>query len=99
MNYSVRWKDCHKSDSVENYLQEKMSKFFDFNFVQDNLKAEIVFYPKTKEYTVRINVSVPTKGVIRAEDKSYDVITSINECCNKIIDQLRRVKTQFKDKG
>ena len=59
MNYSVRWKDCHKSDAVENYLQEKMSKFFDFNFVQDNLKAEIVFYPKTKEYTVRINISVP----------------------------------------
>ena len=44
MNYSVRWKDCYKSDAVENYLQEKMSKFFDFNFVQDNLKAEIVFY-------------------------------------------------------
>lgn len=76
-----------------------MAKFFDFNFVQDNIKAEIVSYPKTKNYTVRINVSVPTKGIIRAEDRSFDVLTSINECCNKIIDQLLRVKTQFKDKN
>ena len=98
MNYTVRWKDCTKSKAVEDYLQEKISKFYDFNFVQDNIKIEIVFYQKTKEYTVRINVVVPIKGVIRAEDKSFDVLTSINECCNKITDQLRRVKTQFKDR-
>lgn len=98
MNYTIRWKDCAKSTAVENYLQEKISKFYDFNFVQDNVKIEIVFYQKTREYTVRINVVVPVKGVIRAEDKSFDVLTSINESCNKITDQLRRVKTQFKDR-
>ena len=97
MNYTIRWKDCAKSNSVENYLEEKISKFYDFNFVQDNIKIEIVFYQKTKEYTVRINVVTPIKGVIRAENKSHDVLTSINKTCNKITDQLRRVKTQFQN--
>lgn len=98
MNYSIRWKDCKKSEAVENYLQEKISKFYDFNFVQDNIKIEIVFYQKTKDYTVRINVVIPIKGVVRAEDKSRDVLTSINNCCNKILDQLRRAKTQFQNR-
>lgn len=97
MNFTVRWKDCAKSDSIVNYLEEKMSKFYDFEFVQDNIKVEVVFYSKTKTYTIRINVTVPKKGVIRGEETQHDILTAINNCCDKVIDQLRRVKTQFKD--
>lgn len=96
MNYTVRWKDCSKSDAVINYLEERLSKFYDFEFVQEEIKVEFVHYPKNKSFTTRINVLVPTKGPIRAEAKANDIRTSINECCSKIIDQLRRIKTQFK---
>ena len=97
MNYTIRWKDCDKSDAVTKYFEEKIAKFFDFEFVQDNVKAEFVYYSKKKSFTIRINVSVPTKGVIRAEANNSEILTAINESCDKIIDQLRRVKTQFKD--
>lgn len=98
MNFTVRWKDCKKSDAVLSHLQEKMDGFEVFHFVQPEAKAEIVFYEKQKKYTARMNVSVKTKGVIRAEANEYDVLTAINNCAEKITDQLRRVKTQFKDK-
>ena len=96
MNYTIRWKDCDKSDAVTKYFEEKIGKFFDFDFVQDNIKAEIVCYPKNKTFTVRINVNVPTKGTIRSEANNNEILTAINQSCDKIIDQLRRVKTQFK---
>ena len=30
MNYTIRWKDCDKSDAVTKYFEEKIAKFFDF---------------------------------------------------------------------
>lgn len=98
MNFTVRWKDCQKSDGILNHLQNKMDDFETFHFVLPEGKAEIVFYEKQKKYTARINVSVRSKGVIRAEASAYDVITAINDCADKVTDQLRRVKTQFKDR-
>lgn len=96
MNCTIRWKDCNKSDAVTNYIEEKVSKFYDFNFVQEDIKVEVVNYPKEKTYKIRINVSVPTKGVIRSEANDFNILTAVNKACDKIIDQLRRVKTQFK---
>ena len=98
MNFTIRWKDCRKSDAIANHLQNKMDNFQDFHFVEDDGKVEIVYYAKQNKYTCRMNVHVKTKGIIRAEANAYDVITSINDCANKITDQLRRVKTQFKDR-
>lgn len=96
MSCTIRWKDCIKSDALTNFIEEKTSKFYDFNFVNEDIKVEVVCYPKDKAYTIRINVTVPTKGVIRAEANDNDVLTAVNKCCDKIVDQLRRVKTQFK---
>jgi ribosomal subunit interface protein len=59
------------------------------------VKAEIVFYPKDRSFTTRINVRVIKKGTIRAEANAHDVLTSINEVVDKIVDQLRRVKTRY----
>lgn len=98
MNFTVRWKDCTKSDAILAHLQEKMDGFEVFHFVLPEAKAEIVYYAKQNKFTARMNVSVKTKGVIRAEANEYDVITAINSCADKIADQLRRVKTQFKDR-
>jgi ribosome-associated translation inhibitor RaiA len=73
----------------------KISKFEDFNFVQPNVKAEIAYFPKNQSYTTKLNVQVVRKGTLRGEANAHDVLTSINNAADKIIDQLRRVKTQF----
>ena len=97
MTNTIRWKGCNKNDSIASYIDEKIEKFSKFHFVMPNVKTEVVFYPKQQSYTVRMNVSVKTKGLLRAEGSGNEITTAINFCVDKIIDQLRRVKTQFKD--
>lgn len=95
MNYTIRWKDCTKSDAVTNYIEEKIAKFYDFEFVKEDVKVEVVSYPKNRTYKVRMNIGVPNRGVIRGEAQDYDILSAVNKCCDKVIDQLRRVKTRF----
>ncbi|GHU48347.1 hypothetical protein FACS1894218_4990 [Bacilli bacterium] len=73
----------------------KIAKFEDFNFVQPHVKAEIAYFPKNQSYTTKLNIAVVRKGTLRAEANAHDVLTSVNDAVDKIIDQLRRVKTQF----
>lgn len=98
MNYTIRWKDCSKSDAVASHLEMKISKFQDFEFVIPNIKAEIVYYKKKGTFSVNLNVPVVHKTTLRAEANSSDVLTSINLATEKILDQLRRVKTRYEVK-
>jgi ribosome-associated translation inhibitor RaiA len=59
------------------------------------VKAEIVYYTKNQSFTTRMNVKVIKRGTIRAEANAHDVLTSINEVVDRIVDQLRRVKTKY----
>jgi ribosome-associated translation inhibitor RaiA len=78
---------------VASHLEMKISSFLDFKFVVPIVKAEIAFYRKRGEFTVTLNVPVVYKTTLRAEATSNDVLTSINLVTDKILDQLRRVKT------
>ena len=100
MTYTIRWKDCKQSDAVESFVAEKIARFADLNFVKDEtqVKVEIVYYAKNKEYKTRINLPIPKKGTLRGEASDNDVLTSINKCVDKIIDQCRRVKTQYQNR-
>ena len=98
MNYTIRWKDCSKSNAVASHLEMKVSKFLDFEFVIPNVKAEIVYYKKKGVFAVSLNVPVVHRTTLRAEANSPDVLTSINLATEKILDQLRRVKTRYEVK-
>jgi putative sigma-54 modulation protein len=95
MTYTIRWKDCQKSDAVASHLEMKIAKFEDFKFIIPEIKAEIAHYPKQGRFATRINVPVKGKSTLRAEGIAEDVLTSINFAVEKIIDQLRRVKTSY----
>lgn len=98
MNYTIRWKDCSKSTAVASHLEMKISKFLDFEFVIPNVKAEIVYFKKKGNFNVNLNVPVVHKTTLRAEASSPDVLTCINLATEKILDQLRRVKTRYEVK-
>jgi ribosomal subunit interface protein len=73
----------------------KIAKFEDFKFVIPEVKAEIVSYPKQGRFAVRVNVPVKGKSTLRGEGIAEDVLTAINLVTEKILDQLRRVKTGY----
>lgn len=95
MNLNIRWKSIDKSQAVQNHLEEKLAKVFEFQFVEDDVKVEFVHYPKEHEYKTRISLQIHGSSSIHSEASSKDILTSINESIEKAIDQLRRLKTKY----
>lgn len=93
--FTIRWKDCDKSKSIQSYFEDKLSILAKYAFLNENIKAEIVYYSKTKTFKTRINVSIKRGKMLRAEASASQIITSINLALDKIEDQIRRVKTKM----
>ena len=95
MNLNIRWKSIDKSESIKNYLKEKLLKIFEFQFVEDNIKVEFVHYTKEHEYKTRLSLKIHASNSIHSEASNKNILTSINMSINKIIHQLRHIKTKY----
>lgn len=91
----TRYISCLRSEAVDAHLNERVQRLEAFKFVSPNVKAEICFYPKNQSYVVSLVAGVVKKNNIKCEATSENVSTAINQAVDKILDQLRRVKTQF----
>ncbi|MDQ0513719.1 ribosome-associated translation inhibitor RaiA [Mycoplasmoides fastidiosum] len=99
LHLQIRWKGMEKDPVVEAYLQDKLSKLLEFNFVnsEETFKAEVVYYEKSNKYKSSLAFGVKGKPGIYAESGQFPNLQhSINELVEKSLDQLRRIKTQFK---
>ncbi len=95
MNYTIRWKDMEEDNSIFATLQEKLEKLLkDFVFVEDGFKVEYVHHNSHKTYTMRLNVNIHKGNTIRAEAEAHNLTKATNDCIEKILDQLRKIKTQ-----
>jgi len=94
MKIQLRWKDCDRSKAVESSIQDALASLDKYHFLNENVKGEIVYYPKTKLFKVRINVDVRGGKILRTEASSNNIHTATNLALDKMEDQLRRVKTQ-----
>ncbi len=95
MNYSIRWKDMSNHPSLEEFFKNKIQKIFEFSFVEENVKAEYIYYKREGQYKLRINVKIHKGDIIRAEASDESGEKATNKAIDKIIDQLRRIKTKL----
>ncbi len=91
---SIRWKDMTKQDQIKEFLEEKLSKLYDFSFVEDNVKVEYVYYKSKQEYKFRLNIKIHRGEVLRSEATSGDIKSATIAGIDKMLDQLRRIKTK-----
>ncbi len=91
---NIRWKDMSKQEQVKDYLEDKITKVFDFSFVEPNIKVEYVYYKSKQEYKFRLNLKIHRSDILRSESTSNDIFTATNTGIDKMIDQLRRIKTK-----
>lgn len=99
MKIIFRWKSCSRSKIIENFVVDKASEFDQFNFLNKNIKFEIIHYDKQDLFKARINLTAKTsKKVLRAEADAENIYTAINKTFNKIEDQIRKIKTKIKNK-
>lgn len=96
MNLQIRWKDCDRSKAVEVSVKETLSSLAKYNFINEDVKVEIVHYDKRKLFKARINVHVKGKNIIRAEATGTTIYGAVNTALDKIEDQLRRAKTKMR---
>ncbi|WP_391591689.1 HPF/RaiA family ribosome-associated protein [[Mycoplasma] cavipharyngis] len=100
LNLQIRWKNMDKDVLAEEYFYNKITKLLDFNFVNvdEKFKAEITYYAKSNKYKSSLSFAIKGRPDVHAKSNEYSNLQhSINELVEKTLDQLRRIKTQFKN--
>ncbi len=96
MNLQIRWKDCDRSKAVEAGVKQSLSSLAKYNFINDDVKVEIVHYDKRNIFKTRINVHVKGKNILRSEATGTTIYGATNNALDKLEDQLRRAKTKLR---
>ena len=85
MKYLIRGEKIQVTDSIKDYIQEKLSKMDKYLDNPENVEAKILI--KVKGVEQRVEVTIQTKGYfLRAEEAHSDLYAAID----LIIDKLER---------
>lgn len=95
MKYTIRWKDMSEHEKLREYFEEKIMKIFEFSFVEENVKAEYIFYKREEIYKLRLNVKIHRGEILRSEAEDKNPEKATLKSIDKMIDQLRKVKTKL----
>ena len=95
MLYSISGKNMTVRDGVKEAIEKKLSRL-DKYFSEDTEAKVVLSYTKDMQ---KIEVTIPTKlGLIRAEEESRDIMTSIDDAVDSIVAQIKKLKKKIIDK-
>ncbi|AOZ93260.1 ribosome hibernation-promoting factor, HPF/YfiA family [Paenibacillus crassostreae] len=97
MNFSIRGQQIEVTDALREYVDKKFSrltKYFDAPLMSDgNVTLGVT------RGLHRVEVTIPLPGVLlRAEDRSDDMYSSIDAVVDKLERQIRKYKTKLNRK-
>lgn len=98
MKYLIRGEKVQVTDSIKDYIQEKLSKMDKYLDNPENIEAKILI--KVKGVEQRVEVTIQTKGYfLRAEEAHSDLYAAIDLIIDKLERQFRKYKTKLLDKS
>ena len=98
MKYLIRGEKVQVTDSIKDYIQEKLSKMDKYLDNPENVEAKILI--KIKGVEQRVEVTIQTKGYfLRAEEAHSDLYAAIDLIIDKLERQFRKYKTKLLDKS
>ena len=98
MKYLIRGEKVQVTDSIKDYIQEKLSKMDKYLDNPENVEAKILI--KVKGVEQRVEVTIQTKGYfLRAEEAHSDLYAAIDLIIDKLERQFRKYKTKLLDKS
>ena len=98
MKYLIRGEKVQVTDSIKDYIQEKLSKMDKYLDNPENVEAKILI--KVKGVEQRVEVTIQTKGYfLRAEESHSDLYAAIDLIIDKLERQFRKYKTKLLDKS
>ncbi|HEY5537359.1 MAG TPA: ribosome-associated translation inhibitor RaiA [Acetobacterium sp.] len=92
MKFTIYGKNMHVSEGLKETLKKKFSKFDRYFGQETEIYAT---FSKEKNFQM-LEVTIPVgKTILRAEEKSEDMVSSIENVVNKLEGQLRKHKTKL----
>ncbi len=97
MEILIRGKSVEITDSMKNYVKEKLSKL-DKYLVDQKAKATVLV--KVRSYTQKVEITIPLKTLIlRAEEEQEDFYAAIDLIINKLERQIRKNKAKLESRN
>jgi putative sigma-54 modulation protein len=95
VNIIINARHMHATDAIREYAESKVEKFPKF---YDNLQsAEVIFDIEAGQPTVEMVVTASRKSTFVAHHRDEDMYACVDQCVDKITQQLRRHKDKLSD--
>ncbi|MGN1000570.1 MAG: ribosome hibernation-promoting factor, HPF/YfiA family [Bacilli bacterium] len=97
MEILIRGDKIKVTQSINDYLKEKLSKLEKYIDDYNNVRATVVI--KVKNHEQKVEVTIPLKKfILRAEESREDLYAAIDVVVDKIERQIRKNKTKLQSK-
>ena len=97
MKLTVRGNKLEVTDSIRNYVEEKLGKLDKYFEEADEINANVLFRIQGKNQIVEVTVPIK-KYILRAEEANEDLYDSIDLVVEKLERQIRKNKTRIKER-
>ena len=96
MNISVHARHMDATEALREYAEEKVARFPKF---YDNIQSiEVIMDIEAGQPTAEIIVQASQKHTFVAHHREQDMYACLDQCIDKIVQQLRRHKDKVRDR-
>ena len=97
MRYNIRGSKMEVTDSIRNYIEEKIGKLNKYFENPDDITANVLI--KESGINDKVEVTIPIKtAILRAEVSTKDLYAAIDLVVEKLERQIRKNKTRIKER-
>lgn len=94
MEFIIRGDKMKVTDSMKNYIEEKIGKLEKYLGNNDNIRVNVVI--KVRGIDQIVEITIPLKSVIlRSEEKQTDFYKAVDKTIDKLERQIRKNKTKL----
>ena len=94
MKFDIYGENVSITDAMRNQIEKKLSFLERYFVIDENTVASVRV--KVYSYYEKVEVTIPTKvGILRAEVKGKDFYSAVDECIDKLEEQIRKQKTRL----
>lgn len=96
MKYSIKGKNIEVTEAIEDYIENRIDILDKYFVIDEDTVAKILV--RVYGADQKIETTIPTKhGILRAEARSKNLYTAIDEVVEKLESQIRKQKTKLKN--
>lgn len=96
MKVTVNARHMDVTDAIKDYIESKVDKFS--HFYDNVMSVEVILDIEAEEAVVEIVVQARRKHTFVASHRDEDMYASIDQCVDKVTQQLRRYKDKSRDR-